>query len=59
MVKCIKDSVLDVPVVIRKEASIFPQWHAEVLSPENMNILYIQKGFTHSFQTLEDNIKLF
>ena len=59
MVKCIKGSVFDVIVDIRKGSPTFLQWHGEVLSAENMKMLYIPKGFAHGFQTLEENSELF
>lgn len=58
MVKCIKGSVFDVIVDIREGSPTFLQWHTEVLSAENMKMIYIPKGFAHGFQTLEDNTEL-
>jgi len=58
MVKCIKGSVLDVIVDIRKDSPTFLKHHKEVLSATNMRMIYIPKGFAHGFQTLEDNTEL-
>jgi dTDP-4-dehydrorhamnose 3,5-epimerase len=58
MVKCIKGSVLDVIIDIRKNSPTFLQHHCEVLSAKNMKMIYIPKGFAHGFQTLEDYSEL-
>jgi dTDP-4-dehydrorhamnose 3,5-epimerase len=58
MVKCIKGAVLDIIVDIRTNSPTFLQWHGEVLSAENMKMMYIPKGFAHGFQTLESNTEL-
>lgn len=58
MIKCIKGSVLDLIIDIREGSPTFLKSHAEVLSAENMKMIYIPKGFAHGFQTLEDNVEL-
>ncbi len=58
MVKCIKGSVLDVIVDIRKGSPTFLKHHSEILSAENMKMIFIPKGFAHGFQILEDNTEL-
>jgi dTDP-4-dehydrorhamnose 3,5-epimerase len=58
MVKCIKGSVFDVIVDIRENSTTFLQYFGTVLSAENMNMMYIPKGFAHGFQTLEDDVEL-
>lgn len=58
MVKCIKGSVLDIIIDIRADSPTFLESHEEVLSAENMKMIYIPKGFAHGFQTLEDNSEL-
>ncbi|MCD4833167.1 MAG: dTDP-4-dehydrorhamnose 3,5-epimerase [Bacteroidales bacterium] len=57
-VKCIKGSVQDVIVDIRKDSPTFLNWHSEILSQENLKMMFIPKGFAHGFQTLEDNCEL-
>jgi dTDP-4-dehydrorhamnose 3,5-epimerase len=58
MVRCLRGSVFDVMIDLCKESSTFLQWHGEVLSAENMKMIYIPEGFAHGFQTLEQNCEL-
>ena len=58
MVKCIKGSILDVIIDIRENSSSFLKSHTEILSAENMKMIYIPRGFAHGFQTLEDDTEL-
>jgi dTDP-4-dehydrorhamnose 3,5-epimerase len=58
MVKCIKGSILDVIVDIRENSPTLLKHHSEILSADNMKMIYIPKGFAHGFQTLEDNTEL-
>lgn len=58
VVRCIKGSVFDVIVDIRKCSETFLKWQGEILSSENMKIIYIPEGFAHGFQTLEDDCEL-
>lgn len=58
MVKCIRGSIYDVIVDIRKESSTFLQWVSVELSSENKKMLYIPEGFAHGFQCLEDHCEL-
>ena len=58
IVKCMKGSILDVAIDVRKDSLTFLQYHAEVLSAENMNMLYVPEGFAHGFQSLEDNVEM-
>ena len=58
MVKCLRGSVYDVIIDLRKESDTFLNWHGETLSSENRCMLYIPEGFAHGFQTLEANCEL-
>jgi len=58
MIKCIVGSVFDVAVDIRKGSPTFLKWYGEILTAENMKMIYIPEGFAHGFQTLEDNCEL-
>ncbi|KKM83167.1 hypothetical protein LCGC14_1312180 [marine sediment metagenome] len=58
IIKCIKGAILDVAIDIRKESPTFLQYHSEVLSADNMRMLYIPEGFAHGFQALNDDIEM-
>ena len=57
-VSCLKGSVFDVAIDLRRESPTFLQWHAELLTDENHNTLLIPEGFAHGFQTLTTNCEL-
>jgi len=58
IVRCIKGSIFDVAVDLRKDSPTFLQWHGEVLSAENMKALIVPEGCAHGFQSLEDDIEM-
>jgi dTDP-4-dehydrorhamnose 3,5-epimerase len=58
IVRCVKGSIFDVAVDLRKDSPTFLQWHGEVLSAENMKALVIPEGCAHGFQSLEDDIEM-
>ena len=58
MVKCLHGSVFDVIVDLRKLSSTFGKWHGEILSSDNMKMMYIPEGFAHGFQTLEEDAEM-
>jgi dTDP-4-dehydrorhamnose 3,5-epimerase len=58
IVRCIKGSIFDVALDLRKGSPAFLRWHGEVLSAENMKALVIPEGCAHGFQSLEDNIEM-
>ena len=53
---CLKGSVYDVSVDIRKDSPTFLQWHGETLTEKSEKMIIVPKGFAHGFQTLEDNV---
>ena len=58
LVRCIKGSILDVAVDLRKNSPTFGKWIGEILSDENRNMLYIPSGFAHGFLVLSDKAEL-
>ena len=58
IVKCIRGAIFDVIVDLRRNSSSFLQWYGEVLSDENLKMMYASEGFAHGFQTLEENTEL-
>jgi dTDP-4-dehydrorhamnose 3,5-epimerase len=58
IILCIKGSVYDVAVDIRKNSPSFLQWHAQILHADRRNMLLLPEGFAHGFQTLEPQSEL-
>ncbi|MFP3041953.1 dTDP-4-dehydrorhamnose 3,5-epimerase [Treponema primitia] len=58
IVRCVKGSIFDVAIDLRKGSPTFLQWHGEVLSVENMKALVVPEGCAHGVQTLEDNVEM-
>ena len=58
LIRCIKGSVFDILVDIRKGSPTFLQWVGVELSAENKRMIYIPEGFAHGFQTLEEDTHL-
>ena len=54
LVRCIKGSILDVFVDLRKDSSTFGKWDSIELSDENKKMVFIPRGFAHGFCTLTD-----
>ena len=58
IVKCLRGSVFDAIVDLRRGSPTFLQWHSVMLSGDNKKMLYIPEGFAHGFQTLGENCEL-
>jgi len=58
LIKCIKGTIFDVAVDIRKNSPTFGKWYAVILSAENKKMLWIPKGFAHGFLTLSDTAEI-
>ncbi len=58
MVKCLRGSVFDVMIDLRNGSSTFLKWHGEILSADNMKMMFIPEGFAHGFQALEKYCEL-
>ena len=54
-VSCIRGSIYDVAVDLRRDSPTYLKWHAEILSEDSHRMLYIPKGCAHGFQTLKDD----
>jgi dTDP-4-dehydrorhamnose 3,5-epimerase len=58
LVKCIKGSIWDVIVDLRKRSTTYKQWFAVNLTENNKKMIYVPEGCAHGFMTLEDNSEL-
>jgi dTDP-4-dehydrorhamnose 3,5-epimerase len=58
IIKCIRGSVFDVAVDIRKNSPTFLKCFGLELTRENNRMLFIPEGFAHGFQTLKSNTEL-
>ena len=58
IIKCTKGSVFDVGIDLRAKSQTFLKWHGQILSEDNLRMLYLPEGFAHGFQTLDDNTEL-
>ncbi len=54
IVRVIYGKVLDVVVDLRPESPTFKQTYSTILDDENLNELYVPKGFGHGFLTLSE-----
>ena len=58
LVSCVKGSILDVAVDIRKESNTFGKYVAVELNSEEQISLWVPEGFAHGFQALEDHTRV-
>ena len=58
-VRCTMGAIYDVIIDLRPDSPTFKQWIEVQLTKENRRILYIPEGFSHGFQTLEDQTEVF
>jgi dTDP-4-dehydrorhamnose 3,5-epimerase len=59
LVRCIKGSILDVIIDIRKDSSTYGEHIGVELTADNYRALYVPEGFAHSFITLEPDTEVF
>jgi dTDP-4-dehydrorhamnose 3,5-epimerase len=52
--RCIRGAVQDVMVDLRQGSPTFLRYHAEVLTEDNLRMVYVPAGFAHGFQALAD-----
>lgn len=59
VVRCVRGSIYDVVVDLRRESNTFGQWIGVVLTAENRKAVYVPEGCGHGFLTLEDDAEIF
>ena len=55
LVSCIRGSVFDVAVDLRRSSETYGQWTSVELSAANHLMLYVPTGFAHGYLTLENH----
>jgi dTDP-4-dehydrorhamnose 3,5-epimerase len=58
LVQCVRGSVFDVAVDLRRDSPTFAKWVGAELCSERGNQLYIPAGFGHGFLTLEEDCEV-
>ena len=59
LVRCIRGSLWDVILDLRKDSPTFGQSFSAELTAENRLMMYVPKGFAHGFITLQDDTEAF
>jgi dTDP-4-dehydrorhamnose 3,5-epimerase len=59
IVRCVRGSMYDAIVDLRRGSPTFTQHFTVVLTAANRTMLYVPAGFAHGFQTLEDDTEVF
>ena len=58
LLRCVRGSVYDVIIDLRRSSPTFLQWFGTEISAENKKMIYIPEGFAHGFQCLSDDCEL-
>jgi len=59
IVSCVRGSIYDVVVDLRRDSPTYCRWFATELTERNFKMAYIPKGCAHGFQTLEDDCMVY
>lgn len=58
LIQCIKGSILDVIIDLRKGSKTFKKHFSIELNDQNNKMLFVPKGFAHGFMTLEEDTRV-
>lgn len=58
IVRCIKGSIQDVIIDLRKNSPTYKKYFSIDLNEKNRTMLYVPRGFAHGFLTLEKNCEV-
>jgi dTDP-4-dehydrorhamnose 3,5-epimerase len=58
IIRCIRGSIFDVVIDLRKDSPTFLKWFGCELNENNKKMLYVPEGFAHGFLTLEDDTEI-
>jgi dTDP-4-dehydrorhamnose 3,5-epimerase len=58
-IRCLRGVIYDVIVDLRPDSPTYLQWHAETLTAERRNAMYVPAGCAHGYQTLADDTEVF
>lgn len=58
LVQCVRGTMLDVVVDVRRSSSTFGQWRAVELSEDNARQMFVPAGYLHGFLTRSENVQI-
>lgn len=58
LVRCLRGSIWDVVVDLRKGSDTYGKWFGATLSDKNRTMMYVPKGFAHGFVSLESDSEI-
>lgn len=58
LVRCLRGSIWDVVVDLRRESETYGKWFGATLSEKNRTMMYVPKGFAHGFVSLESDSEI-
>jgi dTDP-4-dehydrorhamnose 3,5-epimerase len=58
LVRCLRGSIWDVVVDLRRESKTYGKWFGATLSEKNRTMMYVPKGFAHGFVSLESDSEI-
>jgi dTDP-4-dehydrorhamnose 3,5-epimerase len=58
LIRCVRGSVFDVVVDLRRGSSTYRRWTGAELTAENRTMMYVPEGCAHGYLTLEDDTEV-